>query len=688
MNRDFISSQKRNIFTFLLALFFGLSPYWLVSADNQGMEADTNELKPRFGIFGGYNLNFHASDFKKLDNVPNCCPTFTSGDGTGIAIGALVDYPVDYKWHINGRVSYSVYNGLLSKVEETTVLVDGVSRQGEFEHTLDIGLSTLGFELGAGYRIIDYLFGHASVRAGFPMTKTYDQKEEIVNPSDRGTFLDSTRVRNVFSGDLENAAMQLAFNVGISYELPMNRRRSFLIAPEVFYSYWFTPVVSGKTWGVHTIRAGLSLKYKQPPPPPPPPPPPLDPPNPEKLPEPVKPPELNASVYAVKVDSSGKENKNFNIRIEDFISLNMRPLLNYVFFAEDSSNIPDRYIRLNAKDTAKFDLKKLQNLDAVQTYYQVLNIFGKRLNENPKERITLIGCNSNSGNEKGNKELSKARAESVRDYLRDVWGIDEKRMRISARNLPRQASRSDEEGPDAENRRVEIVSRGNVLGEPVMTTDTLRILSTTRLKFYPVANSAFGIKEWKLQAIQGKKVLKEFSGNGNIPASLDWVINQKDTNAPKNYANVSYTLSVSDSLGQKITTKKKWLSVEQITIDRKRLERKADKEFEYYSLILFDYGKSKLGREHRKVLNFVKNRFNGDASIVIYGYSDRIGDEDDNKKLSERRARSASRMLGIPNARVEGLGESQLLYDNDLPEGRFYCRTVRIEVITPVKEKE
>ena len=131
---------------------------------------------------------------------------------------------------------------------------------------------------------------------------------------------------------------------------------------------------------------------------------------------------------------------------------------------------------------------------------------------------------------------------------------------------------------------------------------------------------------------------------------------------------------------------KKYIPVEQLTVDRKRLERIKDKEFEYYSLILFDFGSSNLEFEHRQVVDLVKDRVTPDATVYVNGYTDKLGDEDINERISKRRARAVARRLNIPGAEVNGLGESELLYNNDLPEGRYYCRTVQIIIETPVKE--
>ncbi|HEY6172349.1 MAG TPA: hypothetical protein VIX80_08840 [Candidatus Kapabacteria bacterium] len=71
--------------------------------------------------------------------------------------------------------------------------------------------------------------------------------------------------------------------------------------------------------------------------------------------------------------------------------------------------------------------------------------------------------------------------------------------------------------------------------------------------------------------------------------------------------------------------------------------------------------------------------------MKIFGYTDRIGTDEYNTLLSDIRARATQRYLGLDRAEVKGLGRRILLYDNDLPEGRFYSRTVTIVVSTPMQ---
>ena len=73
--------------------------------------------------------------------------------------------------------------------------------------------------------------------------------------------------------------------------------------------------------------------------------------------------------------------------------------------------------------------------------------------------------------------------------------------------------------------------------------------------------------------------------------------------------------------------------------------------------------------------------------VTISGYTDALGDEIVNEKIALERAKAVSQRLQIRNAIVRGIGEKEILYDNNLPEGRFYCRTVTITIETPINKE-
>jgi outer membrane protein OmpA-like peptidoglycan-associated protein len=508
----------------------------------------------------------------------------------------------------------------------------------------------------------------------------------VEQPADRGVFPGYGRVRNKYEGEIANlSSLIFGLTVGVDYQLPLNRKNSLFLVPGLYYSHKFNNLVEDLSWTLGELKAGVAVKYRTPPAPPPPPPPPANPIMPDSLPLPVQPPILNVLVDAVSVDSTGKINKEPQVKIEDFVSLNMRPLLNYVFFDDNSSTIPSRYNLLSKSDVTTFGLDNLKGKNALETYYDVLNIVGQRMKENLSVKITLVGCNSDIGNEKENKVLSNDRAVNVKNYLTNIWGIAPDRIDIEARNLPQEASKSDTIPGQEENRRVEIIASDEAITKPVMTIDTLRVLSDNNIKFLSDVDSEVGIKNWNFVASQDGKELYQQSGTGQPRDEMLWELRNEKKNMPRSATPIDYKLSVVDSVGQSAFAEKS-LPINKLTVNTKRENRTADKEYEYYSLILFSYGKSSLEKEHREVVDFVKNRITDSAKVYITGYSDSMGDEKINQTISERRAKSVASRLRLRNADVRGLGEQELLYDNSLPEGRFYCRTVQITVETPVKD--
>ncbi|MEP7220939.1 MAG: OmpA family protein, partial [Bacteroidota bacterium] len=98
-----------------------------------------------------------------------------------------------------------------------------------------------------------------------------------------------------------------------------------------------------------------------------------------------------------------------------------------------------------------------------------------------------------------------------------------------------------------------------------------------------------------------------------------------------------------------------------------------------YSLILFDFNSAQLRAEHLRTVSVVNARTDSTAHANVYGYTDKLGSDEINQILSAQRAKAVGASIKARVDDVVGRGESQLLYDNTLPEGRFYCRSVTIE---------
>ncbi|MFI5263922.1 MAG: OmpA family protein [Candidatus Kapaibacterium sp.] len=674
-----------------------------------------------FGIFGDFSLNQHSANFQQLPGVPSCCPRYETGNGTGPAFGGLYHLPLNDLFDLELRAIYRSLSGTLTETEGVTVLHNGAPVQGAFKHTLSSGLSTVGIEPMLGIKIVGDLRINIGLDIGLLLAKSYAQQEEIVQPDGAGTFLDSSgndthsRIRNQLTGTIANAsALQAAIVGGISYPLPLNAHHTTYLVPEVLYNLGLTKIASDLMWNVNSIRFGFAIEF-----------------SPEKEAErrkeqhidtlritrkgivaemfipgkeehseevseedgiryitektrrtdtliTPKKSELKSTIVAYGVDAHGTEQPIVRMTVEEFSSTLMTPLLNYIFFDENSFVIPLRYNHLDKVDT--FSIEHIHSTAKVETYHHILNIVARRLRENPDAKITLTGCNQDIRDEKNYLELSRKRAESVKQYFTDAWHITPERIKIEVRNLSAKAANPQTADGADENRRVEITSTDPKILFPVITDDTLRISNPPTVRFKPQTTSEAGLASWNVRALQDKKTLKQFEGSSALPASLDW--NIESASAPKFSGTMDYSLMVKDGEGnssEAIHT----IPVDEITIRKKREERRGDTVINRFSLILFDIGSSAITPTNAPIVTLIKEYVKPLSSITVTGYTDRLGDPVYNQKLAERRAAAIAASLGVKNIGSKGIGQADL-YDSSLPEGRLYTRTVDVVIETPI----
>ncbi|MBK9248198.1 MAG: OmpA family protein [Ignavibacteria bacterium] len=698
----------RIISTFLVVVTFNV--FCLFTAQSQE--------RPAYGIFGDYNLNSYSADFRNFPNVPSCCPKYQDGSGSGFTVGILYELPLADQLRLALRAGYSTRSGMLKRDENTTVTGN---IPAVFEHRVDVTLADIGIEPILQYNPFGALWINLGGRIAMVSTKNFSQKETIITPTD-GVLPNGSSTRNEYSDQPipDGSSIFAAALGGISYDLPLNAKGTFVLAPEVLYSLGITPVVSGLSWSSNTLRIGLALKYS-----------PLPSKDPVEriehkhridtirrespiavntiiigkesistqsqviddellitnthlrtdtllIPKNIETPITNqiplaANVSASGVEASGMEKQTVKLQVEEFSSVLMTPLLNYVFFDENSSSIPTRYKSLNSNELTSFNEKKINDANRLSTYYHILNIIGKRMEDNPKSTITLIGCNADIGAEKSNLALSQQRAESVKDYLARVWKIDGGRMKIESRNLPEKAAQSQTEDGFEENRRVEIIASTATVIAPIITNDTLRKANPPTVRFRPQITGSAPVAQWSLTAEQNGKILKRFEGTGTVPNTIDWNMDQDGTH-PRTEEGLKYTLTVKDSEGASVSAGS-IIPVEQNTIRRKQLERKGDKEINRYSLILFDIRSSEITGTNKPIIELIRKGITPTSTVNVAGYTDRLGDARTNQSLAEGRAKATANALNIPEngTNISSKGNAET-YNPKLPEGRLYTR--------------
>jgi outer membrane protein OmpA-like peptidoglycan-associated protein len=571
---------------------------------------------------------------------------------------------------------------------------------------------------------------YAGVRASAMIRANFDQDETLVEPTGLARFSDgagglslsrNTVVRRDFSssagmsGTPSIAQPFVSIQGGFAYDIPLNTAQTLILAPEIFFSLAATPFIAGVNWTAHSLRGGLSVKFA----------PerlltpeqanpsttlnaaPIQAPTAQTLPEQAvaeqAPPQktrtkkLRGSIaaFAVSEDAnsaSTTEEPLLRLRVEEFIARQLYPVLHYVFFDRKSAVIPARYKRLFTGETRFFNEKNFTQSDLLTVYYNMLNIIGKRMQTNSNATITLTGCLGEIGfgpdSEENEPTLARRRAESVRQYLRDVWKIDTARVSIVARAaVPERFSNSKNAAANTEeNRRVEITSNDWNIMKPVVVGDTVRLSSASNVKVRLNAETESGIAKWLVKASQGAQTLKLFSALGAPDSAFTWNISREQASMPRSGDSLRFALELLDNDEQEETAVA-MLPVELVTVQKKRSERRGDKELDVYRFIGFEFERSGITDDHERLLNeFVRPYLKAESRLEATGYTDNItGDAGVNLRLSEQRAQTLVNALSLGSKTARGVGGSKLLYPNNLPEGRFYSRTVELRVETPVR---
>lgn len=381
--------------------------------------------------------------------------------------------------------------------------------------------------------------------------------------------------------------------------------------------------------------------------------------------------------------NDGIETQLDTIIIEEFESRQTRAILPYIFYAENESEIPTKYIQLNPSDTEKFSFLSMLGKSPLESYYDVLNVIGYRLREKPDAKITLTGTNYNLGVEKNNKKLSQDRAENVKKYLSDVWSINPDRIKIEALNLPKVPSNNRELDGQAENRRVEISSNDLDITSPVFIVDTLLKVHPDAIRYEPNVYAEAGIARWSINSSSNDINLKSFSGNEIMDDNMEWYLEGEGTKK-RQLSNSLITRFIATDKQNNLRTIVLEKPIKIISVKDKRLNATKDTSLNVYNLILFEFNKSTLSQTNKQITDFIKSELTPDTEVTILGFTDRIGDADYNMRLSTARAESTGKALDGHPYKVEGMGESKLIYDNETPEGRFYCRTVIVEAKVPI----
>lgn len=629
---------------------------------------DVERLEPKFwfGVSGAANFNMYSGTTQTLSSTFKSQNAFHDGFGIAPNGSILLEYRPTSVWGVMLNLGYDgrggAFDGILEPCNCPADLTTGLS-YFVVEPSLRVAPFSNGF-----YLFLGGAFNY-TLNKSFKFTQEPQVTEPQINDANLITVEDDfSDVRStLFSGQ-----------VGMGYDIPLaskTSRTQVNLSPFVSYHPYFGHAPRTiESWSLQTVRAGIALKLGR-----------------AKAPKETI---SNVVEIPVAIVVAAEPDAEFSIKAPATIPARKVvketfPLRNYIFFNENSSEIPNRYVQLNSTKATEFKESTFQeaepkNVDGrskrqLTAYYHILNILGDRMRANPTANVTLIGSSAGKGAPAG-----KEYAESVKRYLVNIFGINPTRITTEGRNLP--IIPSEQPGGTVDlamlkdgDRRVDIVSNSAILLAPLQFSTVLDDQKEGRVVFTTEAEDKAVITSWTIDVIDEKENVQHFGPFTSDEASIAGNVILGDR--PEGTYKVVMNAKTDEN---KLIRKESTLRL---------VHGKVIEQTELRFSILFDFDKSNTVASYEKFLTeTVAPQIMDYSTVVIHGHSDIIGDPAYNMTLSQDRARDAQNILeaalaksGKKGVKFESFGFGDKTdsspFNNKLPEERFYNRTVIIDIV-------
>ena len=621
-----------------------------------------------FGGAAGANFNFYRGTTQELNSDLTVPTAFRHGKGLGLYAAPLIEFHrPEARW---GAMLQAGYDNRSGKFDQVTTPCDCPA-------DLSATLSYLTVEPSlrfAPFKSDFYLYGGPRIAYNLAHSFNYEQGTNPAVP-------DQVAPADVYANFSNVEKMQISLQIGAGYDILLSskyKKTQWALSPFVaFHPYIGQFPRSVETWNVNTLRVGAAIKLGRG----------------KKIDAPA------AAVVAVPVaEVQFSVNSPENVPVERRVRETF-PILNYVFFDLGSTEIPERYVLLKRNQVSDFKEdqlevftpKRLPGRSSRQmiAYYNVLNILGDRMGKNPSAKISLVGSS-----EKGPAD-AKVLAEAVKTYLVDVFSINGSRIATEGRDKPRIPS--EQPGGTLEldllregDRRVSIES-----GSPALL-----------MEFQSGPDAP--LKPVEIVAVQAAPLDSyiTFNAVGAKEAFKSWSVEVKDENGNVQYFG-PYTQEAISIPGKAILGSRPEGDYKVAMVGTTNSGKTVKKETDVHMVlwvpdqneegmrfsVVYGFGDSKSIAMYEKYLtDIVTPKIPKNGTVIIHGYTDVIGDENNNEQLSIARANDVKSILQKSLAKtnrkdvtfkVYGFGENENLaqYENTFPEERFYNRSVVIDVI-------
>lgn len=634
----------------------------------------TNSFKYKFGLLIGVSSIKHSTHLPIImDN--NNCGSFSDGSSFGKDVGLTIAYEyIPDLLYFDSKIIFSNFDASFSSTKNNFRVYNPITKEYQdvyLKYSFNSNLTTFSFQPSIFVQPIKKIPLRIRLSADIinPLSiPNYKTNEELVSPR-IFTFPDQTQNHIIDNGALNQLSTSFSAIGGVQFEHQLNNK--LFLAFELYYQHPLNSRANNFKWETTKYGLNLNLSYgfnnlfdiKE---------------VKEKIPLPVdEPKEVKEIIVEEKKDKTEEVKLTINpepIEILETTVTEAYPILPYIFFGEKSSEIDQKYLVNKDKNINETSLPN----NSIEIYYRLLDIIGQRLKNNKKAKIVVVG--HSDGVEYPTKsereKLALSRANEVASYFIKNWHVNKNQIIIESNDVPVLAtSNIYSEGP-SENRRVEIKTTDNQLLKPILLTKfkeynvladdivldiTSNSIAATEISRFELINKEIKLLEKindstvkiKLNSEEKNIITKQIENAQTIPFTVQYNTNQTEI------VNIPYII------------------------------RNNTFEYQRLNLIVFDFDKFEINTTNMIILNdFVAKSIHENSEVRIIGSTDILGSRDYNMQLSKQRAISTQIILKNINPKanfieVKGIGDSNLKYDNSTPEGRFYSRTVLIEVKTP-----
>lgn len=653
MIENYISNRKAALLFFTI-VFAGITGH--------SQKVERSQPVWWFGESAAANFNTYRGTTQMLNEKLTVPTAFHKGDGVKPYASLLTEYRPNKLWGGMLNVAYDNRGGKFKEVQAPCNCAADLSTNISYV-TVEPSVRIAPFSSAF------YLFAGPTLSFNVSKSFTYTQEKQT---DKRGDWSDIKKT--LFSAQ-----------AGAGIDIPLSARSSatqFSLSPFVsFLTDFGHEPRSAESWSFYTVRTGIALKFGT-----------------------SRKSTAITKTQTVATPVTKEKEVSFSVRAPKVVPINRQvketfPLSSSVFFDQGSTEIPNRYIKLNNTQAISFKEEQLQqsqpdNLNngrasrQLAVYHNILNIMGDRMRATPNSSITLTGASDKNPTE------GKLMAENIKQYLVSTFGIDASRIGTAGRDKP--LITSEQPGATKElallregDRRVDIESTSPEL--------LLQVGGSTSAFLKPVQITAVQQDPLDSHVIFNVVGADELLNSWSVEVTDEQGNRQQYGPYTKDQASVSGKTILGNStqgnykivmLGQ---TKSGQAIKKESSVTLMKMNDGKQEGLRYS--ILFDFDKSNTIATYEKFLaDIVTPIITENSTVVIHGHTDIIGDEKYNSNLSHDRAISAQQIIeralskaGKKGVKFEtfGFGEDTGMapFENNLPEERFYNRSVIIDII-------